>query len=141
MLDKDETLEITGLASGIVAAYVSNHKMESAEISGFINLVYKALCNFSSGGSSSLLPAGEPAVPIKESVQPDYIVCLEDGRKLKMLKRHLKNAYNMTPDGYRERWGLPSNYPMVAPNYAKKRSMIAKTIGLGKGQKIRKKAA
>ena len=80
----------------------------------------------------------EPAVPIEESIQPDYIVCLEDGKRMKMLKRHLKTSYNMTPDQYRERWSLPANYPMVAPNYAVKRQNIAKTIGLGLN---RKKAA
>ncbi len=77
----------------------------------------------------------EPAVPLEESIKPDYIVCLEDGRQLKMLKRHLKTAYNMTPDQYRERWNLPANYPMVAPNYTKSRSSIAKSIGLGKRSK------
>ena len=80
----------------------------------------------------SILERPQPAVPIKKSVTPDHIICLEDGKKLKMLKRHLNTAYGMTPDEYRERWGLPHDYPMVAPNYAKKRSALAKEIGLGK---------
>lgn len=83
----------------------------------------------------------EPAVPVENSIHPDYIICLEDGRKLKMLKRHLKTAYNMSPEQYRERWNLPNNYPMVAPNYAKRRSSIAKDIGLGTHPKGSRKAA
>ncbi len=90
-------------------------------------------------GTEEAAPKPKPAVPIKQSVKPDYIVCLEDGKKLKMLKRHLKTAYNMTPDDYRKRWGLPSDYPMVAPNYAKQRRALAKKIGLGRktGTKVK----
>jgi predicted transcriptional regulator len=101
-----------------------------ADLPQLINQVYSSLANI---GTAPAVPAArpQPAVSVKKSVQPDYIVCLEDGKKLKMLKRHLKTAYNMTPEAYRERWGLPSDYPMVAPNYAKQRSQLAKEIGLG----------
>ena len=100
------------------------------DLPALIDRVYSAI----SGLGRPVVPVQErpqPAVPIKKSVMPDYIVCLEDGRKLKMLKRHLKTAYNLTPDEYRERWGLPADYPMVAPSYANQRSALAKTIGLG----------
>jgi len=141
MTERSESLDILILVAEIVAAYVSNNQMEPSELPDFIQLVNKSVRHTSSGGSPLLPSPSEPAVPIKESVQSDYIVCLEDGRKLKMLKRHLKTAYNMTPEHYRERWGLPADYPMVAPNYAKKRSNLAKSIGLGKGQRTQKKAA
>src|SRR5690606_21523254 len=95
-----------------------------------IQKVYKTLANVNTEGPS-MAERPQPAVPIKKSVTPDYIVCLEDGKKLKMLKRHLKTAYNMSPEEYRERWGLPADYPMVAPNYAQQRSKLAKEIGLG----------
>ena len=116
--ERDESLDKIAMVSEIVAAYVSNHTMEQSEIPNFIKLVYRNLYNPETGTGKQLLSSspGVPAVPIEESINPDYIVCLEDGRKLKMLKRHLKTAYNITPDEYRERWGLPSNYPMVAPN-------------------------
>lgn len=135
--EKDELLENMAMVSEIVAAYVSNHTMEPSEIPNFIKIVHRSLHNIESGKSSLGAP-GVPAVPIDESVNPDYIVCLEDGKRLKMLKRHLKTAYGMSSEQYKERWDLPSNYPMVAPNYAKKRQEIAKGIGLGTH---RKKAA
>ncbi|TSD82580.1 MucR family transcriptional regulator [Mycobacterium sp. KBS0706] len=123
----DETRKLT---VQIVAAHVANNNVATSDLPALIDQVYSAL----SGLGKPVEPVKEqpqPAVPIKRSVMPDYIVCLEDGRKLKMLKRHLKTAYNMTPDEYRERWGLPADYPMVAPNYANQRSALAKTIGLG----------
>ena len=125
--DKDQLLILT---SEIVSAYVSNNSVQAGDIPGVINQVYKAL---SSVGTASLSAADrpQPAVPIKRSVTPDYIICLEDGKKLKMLKRHLKTAYDMSPEDYRERWGLPPDYPMVAPNYAQKRSDLARDSGLG----------
>lgn len=138
MTDRNESLESTSLVSEIVAAYVSNNEMASEDLPSFIQLVHRSLCSLNSRQSFMLTSRSEPAVPIEESIHPDYIVCLEDGRKLKMLKRHLKTAYNITPEQYRERWGLPANYPMVAPNYAKRRRSIAKGIGLGTH---RKKAA
>lgn len=123
--------ELLALTSEIVSSYVANNTLPAAEIPEVIEQVFKTL---SSVGSENALHADrpKPAVPIKKSVMPDYIVCLEDGKKLKMLKRHLKTAYGMTPEEYRERWGLPADYPMVAPEYAKKRSALAKDIGLGK---------
>ena len=127
--DMNETL-IT-LTSDIVAAHVSNNSVSAEELSTLISSVYGALA-----GLGALAPepeaAPEPAVSIRSSVKNDYIVCLEDGKKLKMLKRHLMTHYNLTPDQYRARWGLASDYPMVAPNYAEKRRELAKKIGLGR---------
>ena len=139
MTDTNDSLDIMAMVSDIVAAYVSNHTMEVSELPNFIQLVQRSLCSLNSNHSFVLASRSEPAVPIEDSVQPDYIVCLEDGKRMKMLKRHLKTSYNMTPDQYRERWGLPATYPMVAPNYAIKRQGIALSIGLGLSR--RKKAA
>lgn len=141
MTGKDEQLNMMAMVTEIVAAYVSNNKMESTDLPSFINLVQRSLLSLHSKNAFQLSSTSEPAVPFEESIKPDYIVCLEDGRQLKMLKRHLKTAYNMTPDQYRERWNLPANYPMVAPNYAKSRSSIAKNIGLGNRKQRSKKAA
>lgn len=141
MTGKDEQLNMMAMVTEIVAAYVSNNKMESTDLPSFINLVQRSLLSLHSKNAFQLSSTSEPAVPFEESIKPDYIVCLEDGRRLKMLKRHLKTAYNMTPDQYRERWNLPANYPMVAPNYAKFRSSIAKNIGLGNRKQRSKKAA
>lgn len=138
MVEINENVERVALVVEIVAAYISNNAMEVSELPDFIKLVYQSLYNLESV-SPFLTKRGKPAVPIEESVTPDYLVCLEDGKHLKMLKRHLKTAYNMTPEQYRERWNLPSNYPMVAPNYAKKRRHIAKTSGLGTHRKVQKK--
>ena len=141
MTDRSESLALTSLVSEIVAAYISNNTMKPTEIPTFVQLVHRSLGALYSGQSFLLSGRSEPAVPIEDSIQPDYITCLEDGRKLKMLKRHLKTAYNMTPEQYRERWKLPANYPMVAPNYAKRRRSIAKSIGLGTHRKSQKKTA
>ena len=123
--------------SKIVSAYVSNNSLPSGEISQLIWTVHDAL--ESPGQTASSRP--EPAVPIKKSVTPDYVICLEDGKKLKMLKRHLRNAFDMSPDDYRQKWGLSSDYPMVAPEYAARRSAMAKKIGLGRkaGSKVKAK--
>jgi predicted transcriptional regulator len=123
--------ELGRLVSDIVAAYVGNHSIEAIAIPPLIQSVYGALTRLQDGPAAPDAPVQEPAVPIKKSVFPDYIICLEDGKKLKMLKRHLKVSYGLKPDEYREKWGLPSSYPLVAPNYAKARSSIAKKIGLG----------
>lgn len=131
MIERNKNFDIIELVADVVAAYVSNNEMEASEIPAFIQQVHKGLSHVDSSRSYLLHDRSEPAVPIEDSIQPDYIVCLEDGRRLKMLKRHLKTSYNMTPDQYRERWGLDANYPMVAPNYAKRRSSLAKDIGLG----------
>lgn len=122
--------EMLGLTSQIVAAHVSHNEVGVGELPDLIEQVYKTLSQFGplpDYDSDGLIPA----VPVKRSITPDYLICLEDGKKLKMLKRHLKTAYNMTPEEYRDRWGLPQDYPMVAPNYAKQRSRLAKQIGLG----------
>lgn len=141
MTERNDQIDMMVLVSEIVAAYVSNHKMEKEDLPSFIQLVHQSLGNVNSNMPFGLTARTEPAVLIEDSIKPNYIVCLEDGRKMKMLKRHLKTAYNMTPDQYRERWGLPTNYPMVAPNYAQRRTDIAKNIGLGTHRKGRGKAA
>jgi len=124
----DSLLELT---SEIVAAHVSNNSVNAEELPALIEQVYATLSNVGQAGEMVDDDQPIPAVPIKKSITPDYIICLEDGKKLKMLKRHLKTAYDMTPEEYKERWGLPVDYPMVAPNYAKQRSKLAKKIGLG----------
>ena len=118
------------MTTEIVAAHVSNNTVSVGDLPTLINQVYQSLASI---GQSPAAPAErpQPAVSVKRSVHPDYIICLEDGKKLKMLKRHLKTAYNMTPEEYRDRWQLPPDYPMVAPNYARQRSRLAKEIGLG----------
>ena len=122
--------DLLALTSNIVSAYVSHNTLPAADIPAVIEQVFRTLSTVT-GEVSVLTDRPQPAVPIKRSITPDYLICLEDGKKLKMLKRHLKTAYNMTPEEYRERWGLPADYPMVAPNYAEKRSKLAKDIGLG----------
>lgn len=129
MTDKIDSAVVLELTTEIVASYVSNNAVEPVDLVGIIQSVHKTLQGL--GTQSAQLDRPKPAVSVKKSITPDYVVCLEDGKQLKMLKRHLKTAYNMTPDEYRERWGLPSDYPMVAPNYAKHRSSLAKKIGLG----------
>jgi predicted transcriptional regulator len=130
MSNETPSNDLMNLTSQIVAAHVGNNTVAISDLPGLIEQVFRAL----NGLGTEPTPVAEkpqPAVPIKKSVTPDYIICLEDGKQLKMLKRHLKTAYNMTPDEYRDRWGLPADYPMVAPNYAKQRSRLAKQIGLG----------
>jgi len=130
MTDQAKPSELLALTTNIVAAHVSNNSVAVPDLPRLIREVHDTLASVSgSGGREPERPT--PAVAIKKSVTPDFIVCLEDGKKLKMLKRHLKTAYSMTPEQYRERWGLPADYPMVAPNYAKQRSRLAKQIGLG----------
>ena len=133
MSEPQKQQELLALTTEIVAAHVSNNTVSPAELQGLIEKTYKTLLGLGNDSAPSPLLAErpQPAVPIRKSVHPDYIICLEDGKKLKMLKRHLKTAYNMSPEHYRERWGLPADYPMVAPNYAKTRSRLAKDIGLG----------
>lgn len=129
-LDMHETL-IT-LTADIVAAHVSNNSVAVSDIPGLIENVHRALNSLTPGEAAEEPELPEPAVSIRASVKPDYIVCLEDGKKLKMLKRHLMTHYNMTPEEYRTRWSLPADYPMVAPNYAATRRELAKKIGLGR---------
>ncbi len=130
--------EIMTLTTEIVAAHVAHNSVAVADLPDLIQQVFRSLTN-TGAGSGGEPPRPEPAVSIRRSVRPDYIVCLEDGKKLKMLKRHLKTAFNMTPAEYRERWELPSDYPMVAPNYAEQRSKLAKQIGLGTRPRKRKR--
>jgi predicted transcriptional regulator len=120
--------EILKMTADVVSAYVGNNSLATGEVSGIINTVYGSLRDLESGGPA-VKPT--PAVPVRKSITRDHIICLEDGKKLKMLKRHLRSTYNLTPQEYRARWGLPPDYPMVAPAYAKERSDFAKKIGLG----------
>lgn len=129
MSEKPNMSELLELTTEIVAAHAGNNTVNPGDLPQLIQEVYKTLASVGTDAESPERP--RPSVSIKKSISPDYIVCLEDGKKLKMLKRHLKTAYNLTPDDYRERWGLPADYPMVAPNYAKHRSNLAKKIGLG----------
>ncbi|MBX9696581.1 MAG: MucR family transcriptional regulator [Alphaproteobacteria bacterium] len=122
------------MTTEIVAAHVANNATDINDLPKLIRQVHATLVEVS-GRPSSRADRPEPAVAIKKSIQDDFLICLEDGKKLKMLKRHLKTAYNMSPEQYRERWGLSSDYPMVAPNYAKQRSSLAVKIGLGRKRK------
>ncbi len=133
---KTEPMDVLEMTVEIVASHVSNNSVAIDDLPALIGKVHQALSGLSDGippPSTSTRP--QPAVSIKKSVMPDYIICLEDGKKLKMLKRHLRTAYNMTPEQYRERWSLPVDYPMVAPNYARQRRDLAKQIGLGTGRR------
>ena len=130
MAEHPTTQAILGLTAQIVSAHVSNNAVSRDALPELIQQVFTTLL---AAGSDPVEPEKlQPAVPVKKSVFPEYIVCLEDGKKLKMLKRHLQTSYNMTPEQYRERWGLPHDYPMVAPRYAEHRSALAKKIGLGR---------
>ena len=120
------------LAADIVSAYVSNNSVASGDLTNLIAEVYGALRRTTTGEPVVEAEPLKPAVPVKRSITPDYIVCLEDGKKFKSLKRHLRTHYDLTPEQYREKWGLPADYPMVAPNYAEQRSVFAKKIGLGR---------
>jgi predicted transcriptional regulator len=128
-----------GLAAHIVSAFVSNNSVPTGELPALIGSVHAALAKVGSGQPDAAPVQLIPAVSIKKSISPDQIICLEDGKRFKSLKRHLRTAYGMTPDEYRAKWGLPSDYPMVAPNYAKARSELATKMGLGR--KRRKAAA
>ena len=130
MTDQNTGSDLLALTTEIVAAHVSNNTVSVGDLPTLINQVYQSLATIGQGPAVSI-ERPQPAVSVKRSVHPDYIICLEDGKKLKMLKRHLKTAYGMTPEEYRDRWQLPPDYPMVAPNYARQRSRLAKEIGLG----------
>ena len=129
------------LAADIVSAYVSNNSVPASDLPGLIGEVHIALSKIGNGSAELPAEAPKPAVSIKKSVTPDYIICLEDGKKFKSLKRHLRTQYNMTPEQYREKWGLAPDYPMVAPNYAKARSELAKEMGLGQQRRKRRARA
>jgi predicted transcriptional regulator len=138
MSDTLATSNYIELAADIVSAYVSNNSVPSGDLPSLISDVHSALLKVAAGGVEAPAEAPKPAVPLKKSVTPDYIICLEDGKKFKSLKRHLRTQYNMTPEQYREKWGLPVDYPMVAPNYAKARSELAKEMGLGQQRRKRR---
>lgn len=138
MTDMPASEEYIEMAADIVSAYVSNNSVPAADLPTLINQVHTALLKVTSGVVAPSLEAPKPAVPAKKSITDEFIVCLEDGRKFKSLKRHLRTQYNMSPDEYREKWALPPDYPMVAPNYAIARSNLAKQMGLGQ-QRRRKR--
>ena len=130
MEEKSEIIEMT---TDIVAAYVGNNTVSTADLPALIQSVYRSLAGVLAGGEAVEATPKEPAVPVKRSITPDSLICLEDGRKFKSLKRHLRTKYNMSPEDYRAKWGLAKDYPMVAPNYARARSDLAKQMGLGQG--------
>ena len=129
----DETSELLEMTADIVSAYVGNNSVDAAALPGVIQSVHAALATVKAGGAEPEPEPQEPAVSIRKSITPDYLICLEDGRKFKSLKRHLRTKYDMSPEEYRAKWNLPKDYPMVAPNYAKARSELAKQMGLGQG--------
>jgi predicted transcriptional regulator len=131
----DDRTELVELTAEIAAAYVGANPVPPQDLPGLIRLIHAALRDLSGPAAPALEVAQEPAISVKKSVTPDFIVCLEDGKKFKSLKRHLRTRYSMTPEEYRAKWGLPHDYPMVAPNYAKARSDLAKRMGLGLARK------
>ncbi len=131
----DQQKDLVGMAAKIVSAYVSANTIASQDLPSLIRTVYQALQDISDAPAQAPEATPEPAVAVKKSITPDFIICLEDGKKFKSLKRHLRTRYAMTPDEYRAKWGLPHDYPMVAPNYAKERSTLAKRMGLGTSRK------
>jgi predicted transcriptional regulator len=132
--ENGKPLDLVGATAEVVAAYVRNNSIPMSELRPLFGNVYAALKRVA---DSHAVTVSEPAVPVEASVTPDHIVCLEDGRKFKSLKRHLRAMYNMSPEQYRAKWNLPADYPMVAPNYAKTRSELAKAIGLGRTDALR----
>lgn len=138
MEDNAQLLEMT---ADIVSAYVGNNNVQVTEVPGLISSIHAALSQISTGVVEVEPEVKEPAVPIRKSITPDYLICLEDGRKFKSLKRHLRTKYNISPEEYRAKWNLAKDYPMVAPNYAKARSDLAKQMGLGQGGRKPARAA
>mgnify|MGYP000114964751 CR=1 FL=1 len=127
--------ELIDLAADVVSAYVSNNTVPTSDLAALIGDVHQALVKAATGALEPVKEELKPAVPVRRSVTPDYIVCLEDGKKFKSLKRHLRTHYDLSPEEYREKWGLATDYPMVAPNYAAARSALAKKMGLGQRRK------
>jgi predicted transcriptional regulator len=138
MSDTTSATQFIALTADIVSAYVSNNTVPASDIPNLINQVHLALLRVSGGQNETQPEPLKPAISVKKSITPEYIVCLEDGKKFKSLKRHLRTQYNMTPEQYREKWQLPTDYPMVAPNYAAARSQLAKQMGLGQQRRRRK---
>jgi len=135
-----ENGELIELAADIVSAYVSNNSVPAADLPSLINDVYMALTRVGSVTVEAVVEPPKPAISVKKSINPDFIICLEDGKKFKSLKRHLRTQYNLSPEQYREKWGLPTDYPMVAPNYAAARSRLAKEMGLGQQRRRKTRA-
>ena len=129
----DDQSNLLDMTAGIVSAYVGNNTVTATDLPALIRQVHAALAAVGGPVEAEPAPLKEPAVPVKRSIAPDHLVCLEDGRKFKSLKRHLRTKYDMSPEEYRAKWNLPKDYPMVAPNYAKARSELAKSMGLGQG--------
>lgn len=129
----DDENNVIAMAADIVSAYVANNSVSANDLPNFIRQVHDALKGISTGASEAPAVPQTPAVSVRKSISPDFLICLEDGRKFKSLKRHLRTKYNMSPEDYRAKWGLPKDYPMVAPNYAAARSALAKSMGLGQG--------
>lgn len=132
--DAAQRADLVRCTADIVGAYVGNNKTNSEAIPGLIEMVYTSFTRLNTGAIARNGAPRKAAIAVKKSITPDYLVCLEDGKKLKMLKRHLRTNYNMSPEEYRNKWGLPADYPMVAPNYAAQRSAFAKKIGLGRNR-------
>ena len=130
--------ELIDLTTEIVSAYVGHNTVPANDLANLIRQVYEALQNVTNGSATPQAERSEPAVSVRNSITPDFLICLEDGKKFKSLKRHLRTHYDLGPDEYREKWGLPRDYPMVAPNYAQARSKLAKKMGLGQGGRSRR---
>lgn len=130
MSEKSEFIELT---ADIVSAYVGKNSVSAADLPSLIKSIHDAISGVSSGQTEAPVVAQAPAVSIRKSINPDFLICLEDGRRFKSLKRHLRTKYDMSPEDYRAKWGLPKDYPMVSPNYAASRSALAKSMGLGQG--------
>jgi predicted transcriptional regulator len=136
-ITKEKAGDLLRMTAEVAAAYVGNNAVPTAQLPDVIRTIYSSISSLD-GGAPAAGNGAKPIVPIKKSIAPDYIICLEDGKKLKMLKRHLRTSYGITPEEYRIKWGLPADYPMVAPNYAAQRSAFAKKIGLGRKPGARK---
>ncbi len=136
----DSKTELVELTTEIVSAYVSNNALTAGDLPALINDVHRALCSAVNQGENPAVPPQKPAISPRRSITPEFIICLEDGKKFKSLKRHLRTHYDLTPEEYREKWGLARDYPMVAPNYAAARSKLAKNMGLGQKGRQRKRA-
>jgi predicted transcriptional regulator len=137
----EDTTQLLDMTVDIVSAYVGNNNVQATDVPALISSIHAALTQLSTGVVEAEPEIKEPAVPVRKSITPDYLICLEDGRKFKSLKRHLRTKYNMSPEEYRAKWGLAKDYPMVAPNYAKARSELAKQMGLGQGGRKPARAA
>ncbi|HEY4345461.1 MAG TPA: MucR family transcriptional regulator [Parvibaculum sp.] len=138
MSDRAELIDLT---AEIVSAYVGHNSVAPVDLPALIHRIFEALTQVADGSTKTSAEKAEPAISIRKSITPDFLICLEDGKKFKSLKRHLRTHYNLGPDEYREKWGLPRDYPMVAPNYAQARSKLAKKMGLGQNGRSRRRGA